>query len=230
MATNFGAELPRPDQPEPRLDESWLAKHKHRTRLVLEARDQPSLDIYFLGDSITEYWPEIAPDLWQAEFGQLRVLNCGVSGDVTQNIIYRLTQGEFEQISPKVVVLLAGINNLGRSPQLEPAELAGGLQQIVSILRTKSPGGKILLLSIFPAGSPADPVRGRIIETNKWLATLGDSSSVFYLDIYHAFLDPEGSLPAKIAPDGLHLSAQGYQIWADAMRPMLRKLLDSTKE
>ena len=41
-----------------------LAKHKHRTRLVL--RPGPAVsDIYFLGDSITEYWPEIAPDLWR---------------------------------------------------------------------------------------------------------------------------------------------------------------------
>jgi len=230
MTSIFGAELPQPNQPEPRPDEIWLAKHKQRARFVLEARDQPSLDIYFLGDSITEYWPVTAPDLWQAEFGQLRVLNAGVSGDVTQNIIYRITQGEFEQISPKVVILLAGINNLGRSPQLESAELAAGLQQIVSILRAKSPGSKILLLSIFPAGGPADPVRGRIIETNKRLANLDDSSSVFYIDIYPAFLDPEGSLPATMAPDGLHLSAKGYQVWADAMRPMLHKLLDSTKE
>jgi beta-glucosidase len=230
MTSIFGAELPKPDQPEPRPDEIWLAKHKHRTRLVLEARDQPSLDIYFLGDSITEYWTETAPDLWQAEFGQLRVLNAGVSGDVTQNIIYRITQGEFEQISPKVVVLLAGINNLGRSPQLEPAELVAGLEQIVSILRAKSPGSKILLLSIFPAGGSSDSVRGRIIETNKRLANRDDGSSVFYLDIYHAFLDSDGSLPSTIAPDGLHLSAEGYQIWADAMRPMLHKLLDSTKE
>jgi lysophospholipase L1-like esterase len=230
MTSIFGIELPRPDQPEPRPDESWLAKHQERTRLVLEASQLAPLDIYFLGDSITEYWPELAPDLWRTEFGSLRVLNCGVSGDVTQNIIYRVSHGEFEQISPKVVVLLAGINNLGRSPFLEPGELADGLQRIVSILRSKSPSSKILLLSIVPAGTVDDPVRARIVETNKRLAALGDNSSVFYLDIYNAFLDSAGNFPATIAPDGLHLNAQGYQIWAEAMRPLLRKLLDSDRE
>ena len=223
----FGSELPA--QPESRADESWLARHKQRTDLVAEASQQPSLDIYFLGDSITEYWPELAPELWQAEFGNLRVLNCGVSGDVTQNIIYRITHGEFERIAPKVVVLLAGINNLGRSSDLEPAELAAGLGEIVSILRTKSSRSRILLLSILPAGSRDDPVRGRIIETNKRLAALGDDREVFYLDIHNAFLDSEGHFPAAIAPDGLHLNAAGYQIWADAMRPMLHRLLSGNE-
>ena len=68
------------------------------------------------------------------------------------------------------------------------------------------------------------------METNKRLAALGDNSSVFYLDIYDAFLDSAGNFPATIAPDGLHLNAQGYQIWAEAMRPLLRKLLDSDRE
>jgi beta-glucosidase len=126
-------------------------------------------------------------------------------------------------------VLLAGINNLGRSPDLEPAELAAGLGEIISILRKRSPRSRILLLSIFPAGNRDDPVRGRIIETNKRLAALGDDKGVFYLDIHNAFLDSEGHLPAAIAPDGLHLNADGYQIWADAMRPMLHRLLSGNE-
>src|SRR5262249_23549417 len=225
--TSFGPEIPPPDLPSPRPDVAWRDKHHRFTSLVLEASRQPApqLDIYFLGDSITEWWPLMAKEVWDAEFGGLQVLNCGASGDRTENILYRITHGEFEQITPKGIVLLAGINNLGGSPQLSPEELARGLERIVATLRAKSPASKILLVSIFPAGERLDPIRGRIIETNKHVAGLADNSSVFYLDIYEKFFDSNGDLPATTAPDGLHLKANGYQIWADAVRPVLPELL-----
>jgi beta-glucosidase len=69
---------------------------------VLQAGRKPPLDIYFLGDSITEFWPELGREVWQAEFGKLHVVNCGVAGDTTQNILYRITHGELEHVSPRV--------------------------------------------------------------------------------------------------------------------------------
>jgi len=232
MITGLESDSPPAKVPSPRPDEDWLNKHTYLISLVREASRQPppQLDIYFLGDSITEWWPLMANEVWNAEFGRLRVLNCGASGDRTENILYRITHGEFEQITPRVIVLLAGINNLGGSPQLKPQEVVRGLEQIVATLRAKSPASKILLLSIFPAGHRSDPIRSRIIDTNKRLNSLVDQASVFYLDIYEKFLDPEGNLPASIAPDGLHLNAAGYQIWADGMRPALHELLPRSEE
>jgi beta-glucosidase len=126
-----------------------------------------------------------------------------------------------------VVVLLAGINNLGHDAQLAPADLSKGIRQIVLTLRAKMPASKILLLSIFPAGDPGDPIRARILATNKLLAPLDDQSTVTYLDIYRAFLDPHDNFPVSLSPDGVHLSARGFQVWADAMRPTLTKLLET---
>lgn len=225
MTTRPNEQMSRADRAEPRLDQVWLEKHNFLTRLVFAASQQPELDIYFLGDSITEWWPVLGREVWEAEFGTLRVLNCGLSGDTTQNILYRIENGGFERISPKVVVLLAGINNLAGSPDLQPEKLAGGIRRIISELQSRSPESRILLLSIFPAGDRRDPIRDRIIETNKRLAEFNHNSIVSYLDIYGVFLDAEGNLPAAIAPDGLHLSARGYQLWAEAMRPALWKLL-----
>jgi len=227
IAGNCAADPLKADMPQPSLDKRWMGKHNYLTSLVLQASRRPPLDIYFLGDSITEFWPELGKDVWQAEFGNLRILNCGVSGDTTQNMIYRITHGEFDRIAPKLVIVLAGTNNLGLDPKLEPEELARGLKRITSIIRAKSPVSKILLLSIFPSSpAPTAPIRSRIQETNKRIAALSDDSVVFYLDLYPAFLDTEGNLPTSVSPDGTHLSARGYQIWADAMRPTLHKLLE----
>lgn len=219
-------EPPRPDVPMPCFDKQWFGKHNYLCSLVLKASRNPRLDVYFLGDSITEFWPFDGKEVWKAEFGKLQVLNCGVSGDTTQNILFRITHGELARIAPKVVVVLAGINNLGTYPQLRSDELAGGIRQIVATIRLKSPTSKVVLLSIFPSGEPNDPIRARIVETNKRLAALGDNCSVFFLDIYNSFLDSDGNFPITLSPDGTHPSAKGYQVWADAMRPTLQKLLE----
>ncbi len=226
--TTFAADPPKPDVPQACLEKHWLGMHNYLTGLVRQASQKPALDIYFLGDSITEFWPTHGKQVWADEFGKLRVLNCGVSGDTTQNILYRITQGEFDRISPKVVVLLAGINNLGLSPELKPEDLAKGLQRIVTTIQGKSPTSKILLLSIFPCDEASAPIRNRILETNRQLAKLGDNTSVFYLDIHDALLDPAGNFTTAVTLDGTHLNAHGYQIWADAMRPTLKKLLEDS--
>ena len=207
-----------------------VGKHRYLVSLVLQASRKPPLDAYFLGDSITEFWPELGKNVWQAEFGRMRVLNCGVSGDTTQNMLYRLTHGEFENVTPKVVVVLAGTNNLSLFPDLEPDDLVRGLQRTVSTLRAKSPSSKILLLSILPSGQPSDPIRERILDTNQRLAALSDGTSVIYLDIFSAFLDARGRFLPAVSQDGTHLTAKGYQVWADSMRPTLRKLLQVAPE
>jgi lysophospholipase L1-like esterase len=219
------ADLP-PDTPFPSNDKWWYNYHNYLTGLVTQASSKPRLDIYFLGDSITEFWPHLAKDVWDKEYGTLRVLNNGVRGDTTQNILYRITHGEFERIHPKVVVLLAGINNLGTDPKLAPQSLAKGIQAIIAVLHAKSPESKILLISILPSGElPADPVRKRIQDTNALLAKLADDKTIFFLDIYNHFLDADGKFSPELTPDELHLNARGYQVWADAMRATLQKLL-----
>lgn len=222
----IAGEAPRSDLPIPDQDKQWRGKHNYLTSLVAQASRRPPLDIYFLGDSITEFWPEIGKGVWATEFSGKHVLNCGVSGDLTQNILYRITYGEFDHISPKVVVVLAGTNNLGLYPQLPPEDAARGVKRIVAALHAKSPTSKILVLSIFPSGDQV--LCHRILETNKRVQEVNDGKSIFYLDIYQAFVGPDGRFLPGASLDGTHLSEKGYQIWADAMRPTLQKLLDDS--
>ena len=147
-------------------------------------------------------------------------------GDTTQNILYRITNGEFDGIHPKVVVLMAGINNIGLNLTFSPEDLAQGVQKIITTLHARSPDSKILLISILPSGAaPTSPARKRIQDTNALLARFADDKTVFFLDIYNRFLDADGNFNADISPDEVHLTTKGYQIWADAMRPKLQDLL-----
>jgi len=225
-AIAVAGDAPRPDLPLPDTDKQWMGKHNSLTSLVAQASRKPPLDIYFLGDSITEFWPEIAKGVWDTEFSGKRVFNAGVSGDLTQNILYRITYGEFDHIAPKVVVVLAGTNNLGLYPQLPPDDVARGIRRIVGTLHAKSPTSKILVLSILPSGDQI--LCNRILETNRRVQEVNDGKSVVYLDIYSAFVGTDGRFLAGASLDGTHLSAKGYQIWADAMRPTLQKLLEES--
>ena len=40
------------------------------------------------------------------------------------------------------------------------------------------------------------------------------------------FLDAEGKIPASLMPDPLHLTPEGYHIWAEAMQPLLDEMLN----
>ncbi|MFM7606192.1 MAG: GDSL family lipase, partial [Prosthecobacter sp.] len=65
----------------------------------------------------------------------------------------------------------------------------------------------------------------KLAKVNEIIAKLHDGQNIHFLDIGAKFLQPDGSISKKIMPDFLHLSAQGYQIWADAISAKLAELM-----
>ncbi|GDY23081.1 hypothetical protein LBMAG56_44280 [Verrucomicrobiota bacterium] len=178
-------------------------------------------DLVFLGDSITAGWGG-KKEIWDKAFGMYRPANFGIGGDRTQHVLWRITNGELDGIKPKAAVLMIGTNNSGS----DPADgIAKGVTKIVETIRAKLPDTKILLLAVFPRGEKPNPQREKLKEVNTTIAKLDDGKSVFYLDIGDKFLQPDGTLTKEIMPDFLHLSAKGYQIWADAISPKLAELM-----
>ena len=88
------------------------------------------------------------------------------------------------------------------------------------------PEAKILLLAIFPRDEKPDgKMRKQNDAINAIIKDFADDKNIFYLDIGDKFLDDNGDLPKKIMPDALHPNGDGYQIWVDAMLPVVEKLL-----
>lgn len=189
------------------------------------------IGLLFLGDSITAGWSRRS-EIWEKYFGAHQPANFGIGGDQTQHVIWRIENGELDGINPKVAVLMIGTNNTGghTAPQIAAAN-----KKIVSLIRTKLPDTKVLLLAIFPRG-PRTNREGVVIDdgvkrmsiirdVNAELAKLDDGKNVRFLDIGAKFLGADGKIPMEIMPDQLHLSPAGYQIWADAMQPLLTEML-----
>ncbi len=205
--------------PAPR-DDKWRKRHDG----FVDIAKKGGVDVLFLGDSITDAWRgKAAKETWDKHFVPLKAANFGIGGDQTQHVLWRITNGELDGITPKVAVLMIGTNNVAK---YSAEEIAGGIKAIVHTIRAKSPKTKVLLLAVFPRAAASDsPPRQKIAAINKIIAKLDDGKAIRYLDIGQKFLQADGTLTKEIMPDLLHLSAKGYQIWGDAIAPVVREML-----
>jgi len=180
-----------------------------------------NVELLFVGDSITAGWRG-QKEIWQKAFGAYKPANFGIGGDRTQHVLWRLENGELEGISPKVAVLMIGTNN-SNSDSAEG--IAAGIKKIVETIHAKTARTKVLLLAVFPRNEKPNPQREKLKQVNSIISKLDNGKDVFYLDIGDKFLEPDGTLTREIMPDFLHLSAKGYQIWADATASKLVELM-----
>jgi lysophospholipase L1-like esterase len=207
---------------------AWERRHEK----FVDIAKKGGIELLFLGDSITDGWGgeghssnSKGDEVFQKDFVPLKAANFGLGGDRTQHVLWRLQNGEFEGIKPKVVMLMIGTNN-SNGRDNTAAEIADGVTAIVKEIHKRSPPTKVLLLAIFPRGEKPNPQREKLKQVNEIIAKLDDGGkTVKYLDIGGKFLAEDGTLPKKIMPDFLHLSEAGYQIWADAVKGPIKELL-----
>jgi lysophospholipase L1-like esterase len=216
---------PAADQPVMRPDPNSLLGH---AQLLAKAK-AGGISVYFLGDSITRRWGATDyPDFlahWRQNFHGWNAADFGWGGDTTQNMLWRLEQGELEGVNPRVIVLLAGTNNVGKEPgdDAKVADITRGVAALVKRCRAQAPGATIILMGIFPRND--GPVVPTIDRINANLAKLADGRAVRYLNINDRLADAQGQLFDGMTVDRLHLSLKGYQVWADALKPVLTELL-----
>ncbi|HVK05457.1 MAG TPA: GDSL-type esterase/lipase family protein [Armatimonadaceae bacterium] len=210
--------------------EGWWRKRRH-TRDAARAAGGRAARVVFLGDSITEQWAEAGRAEWEERFAPLGALNLGVAGDKTQQVLWRIRDGLLVGLSPRVVVLMIGANNLAFDhDRYGPEETARGVAACLAAVQAACPQARVLLLGVPPSGEPPDaPMRGRVRRLNGLLSALetGGSERVRFLDFGYRLLESggRGRLSPAVAPDGTHLSPAGYRIVADSIEPVLREML-----
>jgi len=202
-----------------------------RTRMAkfLDIARKGEARLVFLGDSITQGWEREGKAVWEKRYAPRKAANFGTSGDRTEHVLWRIDHGNFDGLSPSLIVVMIGTNNAGQRSEAS-AETAQGVRAIVDRLRTKCPKAKILLLGIFPRGeTPADPMRKLTVGTNALIEKFADGKTVIYKDIGRVFLDEKGVLHKEIMPDLLHLSAKGYELWAESIEGEIAAALEEKK-
>jgi lysophospholipase L1-like esterase len=232
------APLARAEQPKPLA----LSPAPHPGKEALHASfneisKKGEAPLVFLGDSITQGWSGKGKEVWERYWAPLGAANFGIGGDRTEHVLWRLDNGNYEGLKPKLTVLMIGTNNTGHQGRAmaehggavyssTAEETAAGVAAIVAKLRERQPQMKILLLAIFPRGETSeDAMRQQNEATNRLIAKLDDGEAVFFMDVNAAFLADDGTLSRDIMPDLLHPNEQGYEIWAKAIESRVKELL-----
>jgi len=217
-------------------DTGFLRMHQK----FLDRAKQGPIGILFLGDSITQFWARNSANqgIFDAHYAKYEPANFGISGDRTQHVLWRIDNGELDNIHPKLVVLLIGTNNFKDSEEM----IWRGDKKIIDEIHQKLPDAKLLIVGIFPRGhDPNDPDelldsrypdgphvadgRAKLFAVNAQLAQLDDGKNTRYIDVGPKFLDANGVLQRDMMADYLHPTAKGYEIWADAMQPLVDEMM-----
>jgi lysophospholipase L1-like esterase len=231
IASLLRAQLIPADQGASRTDKNSQLAHE---QLLAKAK-QGRIDVYFEGDSIARRWGATDyPDFlenWKKNFFGWNAADFGWGADRVENILWRLENGELDGINPKVIVLLAGTNNVGNRLPPEGIEAAAanitkGLAAVIRLMQSKAPNAVIILTAIFPRNDNMD-VMPEIDSINTAFAKIADGHRVRYLNINNKLADPDGKLFDGVLNerDKLHPTLRGYQVWADALKPILTELL-----
>lgn len=204
-------------------DEGILSDH--RAKIV--ANGNCEYDLVMVGDSITHRWARggVGGDAtWKKLSEKYRVLNLGVGGDRTQHVLWRLRNGELSGYRAKVFTLMIGTNNDINSWQWWGT--VEGIKAIIDEIKAKHPESKIVLMPIFPRGaSPKESCRVWREKVNGAIRSFADGKTVVWLDFNSKFLEPDGTLTKEMMPDLLHPAEKGYQIWYDALVPVVDELV-----
>jgi beta-glucosidase len=206
--------------PAPRTAESAVKRFEHIKDTV---KTEP-YRVLFLGDSITERFD---PVVWQEQMKPRGVLNSGVNGDRTENLLWRLQHGNLDGPPPVGVVVLIGTNDLTNGGTGRPPEVAAeGIRANLLYLRARLPQTRIGLLGLWPRSvSPQAKLRRGTVAINKLIQSCGDDRWVAYADLGGVLLEPDGRLSPAIAPDALHFSEAGYRRLLPRLDPLVDWLL-----
>ncbi|XP_019719667.1 platelet-activating factor acetylhydrolase IB subunit alpha2 [Hippocampus comes] len=202
-------------------DGRWMSQH---TRFVQECKDGEP-DVLFVGDSMVQLMQQY--EVWRELFSPLHALNFGIGGDNTCNVLWRLQNGELENIRPKIVVVWVGTNNHEHTAE----QVAGGILSIAKLLTSRLPKAKVVVLGLLPRGERPNPLREKNATVNdflrSWLPRLGQAQ---FLDVSGDFVHSDGTISAQVMFDFLHLTSTGYRAVAKPLSDLLLQILEETPE
>lgn len=209
----------RPESPTVPSDSNYTGRHaadNHACEAEVAAMKGNPCDLIFVGDSITQGWLQRGKDVWAKHYASRRALDFGVGADATQHTLWRLEHMDVAAFRPKVAVLMIGTNNTPNPPD----EIAAGVKAVLEKTRQTFPGVKVILMSILPNARANE----QMAAVNAITRTYANGRDVYYLDLA-AKMTPAGDSWKGLGPDKLHLTVEGYEMWAAELDPLLAKLL-----
>ena len=197
----------------------WPQLERYRMANADLLRTGPKVEVVFLGDSITDSWSN---ERFGGFFPGKGYVNRGISGQTTPQMLVRM-KPDVLAFSPKVIVLLAGTNDIaGNTGPQTDEDIQRNITAIAELATAN--GARMVLASVLPVsayhvspGAPPQTVRrppARINTLNTWLKAYAAAHKHVYLDYFSAVADEKGLLRAELSEDDLHPNERGYAIMA----------------
>ncbi len=180
--------------------------------------------VVFMGDSITDGWGRTRGKFFPGK----PYINRGISGQTTPQMLIRF-RPDVVALQPKVVVILAGTNDLAGNTG--PSTLEMIEDNLVSMAElAKTNGIKVVLSSVMPVCDYIRPQTERrppekIIALNAWIKSYAEKNGFVYLDYYTPMLDDKGMLQKDLTGDGLHPNEAGYEVMGPLAEKAIAKAL-----
>ena len=210
-------------QPDPlRTDWPNLAKYRDaNAQLAPPSKNENR--VVFIGNSITEGWTQYFPTM----FAGKPYINRGISGQTTPQMLIRFRQ-DVIALKPKVVVILAGINDIAGNTGPSTLEMIEDNLASMTEL-AQSHGIRVVLSSVLPAidfpWRPGLEPAPKVIALNKWIKDYAAKRGAVYLDYHSATADANGGMRAGLASDGVHPTEVGYRVMAPLAEQAIKKAL-----
>jgi lysophospholipase L1-like esterase len=205
--------LVKPLAGEPQRDWPYLCRYQAANAAVINAPE-----LVLIGDSITDSWIVVDPDMFSAAW-----LDRGISGQTTSQMLARF-YADVIALKPRSVHILAGTNDIAGNTGLTSAAVFRNNITAMVDLAEKN-GIKVMLASILPADHfawrPGIQPKDQIIALNAWLKNFAQERRVTYVDYYSEMATPEGAMRPSLTADGAHPNLLGYAV----MRRVLKKAL-----
>lgn len=206
--------------------EQWW-NQRHQTIL---GRLDSSAQLILVGNSIFHSLDnDDREDVWKKYLDAYQTINMGISGDRTENVIWRLENGSLDNIDPEVALVLIGTNNTDGNHYLNistPQELAGGIVKICTIIHEKLPDTKIILMGILPYGYKPSHRDNINRATNVLISKFPQEYPyISYVDIGAVYCDDDGNVRPDLMPDYLHPNLEGHMLMFGALENEISRLI-----
>jgi len=207
-----------------RLRTDWASLARYRSANA--ALGEPAAAenrVVFMGNSITDAWAKSFPTMFPGK----PYVGRGISGQTTPQMLVRFRQ-DVIALKPKVVVILAGINDIaGNTGPSTQEMIADNLMSMTDI--AKANGIRVVLSSVLPAYDfpwrrDMEPAP-KVVALNAWIRSYAEQAGVVYLDYYSKMADARGGLPPELASDGVHPTEAGYRIMAPLAEAAIQEAL-----
>jgi lysophospholipase L1-like esterase len=209
----IGGLLPARAQEKPKWDSSYRTTYYEQKLSIFRQLPDTKKEIVFLGNSITD------TNEWSEMFGNPRIKNRGISGDITFGVLARLD--EVLSSKPKKIFLMIGINDIARN--IPDSIIIQNIRRIAAMIKERSPQTLLYIQSILPTNEDFTQFKNHqnkkehITNCNAQLETFCRSAGWVYVDLYSRMTDASGKLHTAYTNDGLHLTAAGYAVWKQVL-------------